>query len=346
MRYLIFHSDDLKNILEKLREAKPVFRKFAFTEILAEFDDGIVGKYKNAIFVLIEKDSIDIEPVYTLEVEIAMLKDGREFKHGKYVFESGKLMIDSSFTPSLFYDILPAIISEIAVSEILVKDCKTRAEHLFKKEAEIVEEITYMSEEARTFSSERLEELSFKVSELRAAFFTSYMRFKRALEEAFESISHARKISSSINGLLEEKLREIEEELNILNYYESRFEQMLNGIRDALDVVHLRLEMLREKENLELQKRTSALQAAAAVIEFVAVYYYTLKIWESFLPIENMPPQLSFFLLAIFTSVVVIYTDILGEFLRTRMLSRKFLLATTSLVMILVLMVLLPIFFS
>ena len=127
--------------------------------------------------------------------------------------------------------------------------------------------------------------------------------------------------------------------------YESRFEQTLDGVRDALEVVHLRLEMFRSKENLELQKRTSALQAAAAIVEFVAVFYYTMKVWESFLPVKEMPPQISFLLLALFTTAVVIYTDVLAEFIRERKFNKKFLLFSITLLIILISMAVFPIYF-
>lgn len=67
-----------------------------------------------------------------------------------------------------------------------------------------------------------------------------------------------------------------------------------------------------------MQRRTSSLQAAAVVIEFVAVFYYTLKIWDYFMPIDKLPEFATFGLLTVFTALIVFYTEALGEIIRER----------------------------
>lgn len=343
MQYLLFDERSLERVLGELKDAKPSFKRYRYVEVLAELEDGIVGKYRNTLFVLTKGD-LTAEPVAKIVVEFST-DDGsfKPFAFGRYAYRDGKLLMDCEYREDVFHDYLPALLSELTVSRILIKDCSIRAEQLADKETEIVREVIKLSEEAKVAEPEKLEELSFEVSDLRTSFFTSFMHFKDTIEEIFSALSRGTAISSStLGGLLSEQIQELRLELETLSYYESRFEQTLSGVRDALNVVHLRLEMLRGKENLELQKRTSALQAAAAIIEFVAVYYYTLKIWESFLPVKNLPPYLSFTLLAIFTTLVVIYTDALGEYIRERRIGAKFAILTILLLITLVMMALLP----
>lgn len=348
MLYLLFNQEELENVLSELKNPRPTFKRYRYAEILAETEDSdVVGKYRNTVFVFTTRElNLSVEALEKIEIEI-IPDDGsfKPFRFGKYSY-TDKILIDTEYRDNLFHDYLPALLSEITTARILIKDCYLRVVQMAKKEAKIVKDVTKLSEEAKTLSSEKLEELSFEVSALRSSFFTSYMHFKDAVEEIFSAISRARSISSFLDGMLAEKINELRSELETISYYESRFVQTLMGIRDALDVVHLRLEMLRGKENLELQKRTSSLQAAAAIIEFVAVFYYTLKIWETFLPIKNMPPSISFTLLAAFTTLVVLYTETLGEYIRERKIGRRFVLLTLLLLLSLLLMASVPNLFS
>ncbi len=347
MEYLLFAQNDLENVLSEIKKAKPAFKRYRFAEILAEFEYGIVGSYRDIVFLFTTRElTLSAEPLERVAVEISE-DDGsfKPFRFGKYRYDD-ELLIDTEFREDLFHDYLPALLSEMAMARILIKECSMRAMHLAEKETEIVKEITKLSEETKTLSPERIEELSFEVSALRVEFFSGYMHFKDTVEEVFSALSRAERISGFLGGMLGEKIQELRSELETISYYESRFEQTLAGVRDALDVVHLRLEMLRGRENLELQKRTSALQAAAAIIEFVAVYYYTMKIWESFLPVKEVPASISFSLLAAFTTVVVIYTEALGEYIKERKITAKFISLSLLLLAILILMVSLPTLFS
>ncbi len=347
MQYIIFEEEDLERMLQGLKGATPAFHRYRYVEILAKTDRAVVGRYRKLFFAFMEEEfQTEIQPVEVIKVEIAKADNSfRKFRFGSYLLRD-KLLLDCEYREEFFTDYLPALLCEIASAKLLIKDLNLRATHLAERETEIVREITELTEEIKTLSTTRLEELSFEVSSLRSSFFTSYMKFKDDVEEVFSSISRASSISIFLGGLLEEQIDELRRQLETISYFESRFEQTLSGVRDALDVVHLRLEMLRGKENLELQKRTSALQAAAAIIEFVAVFYYTLKIWESFLPVEEMPKWLSFFLLTFFTTAVVIYTDALGEYIRERKLSLKFVTLTIILIGAVILMITLPILFS
>ncbi|AAB89018.1 MULTISPECIES: hypothetical protein [Archaeoglobus] len=347
MRYAIFDESNLERVLKAIGEASPEFRRFRYVELLAKSEKGVVGKYRSLYFLFSKEPfELDVEPIEIFEVEIEK-DDGnfRSFRFGKYSLRD-KLLLDCNFNEKLFYDYLPALLCEISSARLLIKDCNLRASHLAERESEIVKEITKISEDVKTLSIEKLEELSFEVSALRASFFSSYMLFKDDVEEIFSSIARASSISNFLGGLLKEQIDELRNQLETISYFESRFEQTLSGVRDALDVVHLRLEMLRGKENLELQKRTSALQAAAAVIEFVAVFYYSMKIWEAFLPVTEMPHWLSFSLLAAFTFTVVVYTEALGDYIRERKPSSKLVLLTLTLAILVILMATLPTLFS
>lgn len=341
MQYLLFDEKSLEEVLTNLKRAKPSFKRYRYVEILAELEDGVVGRYRNILFVLTDQE-VSIDPLAKIVVEFSTEKGLRPFAYGRYAYRENQLLLDCKYREDLFHDYLPALLSELTLSRVLMKDCTIRAEQLAEKETEIVRELIKLSEETKTADPERLEKLSFEVSDLRTSFFTSFMHFKDTVEEIFSAISRGTAISTSLGGLLSEQIQELQLELQTLSYYESRFEQTLAGVRDALDIVHLRLETLRSRENLELQKRTSALQAAAAIIEFVAVYYYTLKIWESFLPLEHIPPVVSFTVLAVFTTIVVAYTDALGEYIREKRAKPKFVFLTLLLVTLLALMMILP----
>ncbi|WP_456330130.1 hypothetical protein [Archaeoglobus sp.] len=347
MEYLIFSGDELEDVLSGIKDAKPAFKRYKYVEILAQFDGGVVGKYGDIVFMFSEREPpIEEEPLERFVVEISE-DDGsyKPFRFGKYRYE-GKLLIDVEFSEDLFYDYLPALLSEMARAKTLINECNIRAGHLADRETKIVREVIKLSEEAKTLDAKRLEELSFELSSMRAEFFSGYMNFKDILEGIFSAILRAERISSFLGDMLEEELKEMKTELERMKHYESSFEETLTGVRDALNVVHLRLEMLRGKENLELQKRTSALQAAAAIIEFVAVYYYTMKIWENFLPVEKTPSAVSFSLLFAFTTIVVILTEAIGEYIKDKKVTTRLALLSILLLITLALMIYLPILFS
>jgi len=347
VEYLIFSGRELEDLLLKVNKAKPAFKRYRYVEILAEFDGGVVGKYHDIVFIFTARELlIDLEPLERFFVEISE-DDGtfKPFRFGKYRYE-GKLLMDADIREDLFYDYLPALLSEIAKARTLIKECSIRVSHLVSRETKIVREVMKLSEIAKTMDPEKLEEVSFNVSSMRTEFFSGYMHFKEIVEEVFSAILRAERISKFLDGMLEEEIAGMKKELERMKYHESSFEQTLEGVRDALYLLHLRLEMLRGKENLELQKRTSALQAAAAVIEFVAVSYYTLKIWESYLPVKYMPATISFSLLIAFTTIVVILTDAIGEYIKDRKVTKKLTLLSILLLTTFALMVYLPILFS
>ncbi len=337
---LLFFINDLDKIFEEVK-AKPTFKKYRFVELLAESETSYVGKYRNIVFVLTHSE-LHLEPLD--EVEVVFGSGEKEFRFGKYRLND-ELVLETEFKDELMLDCLPALLAEIAVAKTLIKECTIRANQLSEEERKIVREITRLSEEAKSLSTNKLEELSFEVLKLRNSFFSGYMRYKDTVKEVFLSVTRASRISILLGNMLSEKLSELMVELENLKYFESIFEQTLEGVRDAFNVVHLRLEMLRDKEGIEIQRRTSALQAAAAVIEFVAVYYYTMKIWQTFLPVSNLPNVLSFSLLATFTTLVVVCTEVLGRYISSKKVTGKLILVASLLALNLALMIALPIIF-
>ncbi len=319
-------------------EAKPTFKKYRFVELLAESDTSYVGRYRNVVFVLTHHE-LSLEPLD--EIEVVFGSGEKEFRFGKYTLND-ELVLETEFKEDLMLDCLPALLAEIAVAKTLVKECIIRANQMSEEERKIVKEVARLSEEAKSLSPAKLEELSFEVLKLRNSFFSGYMRYKDTVKEVFSSITRASRISILLGNMLSEKLSELRAELENLRYFESIFEQTLAGVRDAFNVVHLRLEMLRDKEGIEIQRRTSALQAAAAVIEFVAVYYYTMKIWQTFLPVERLPNYLSFTLLATFTTLVVLCTEVLGRYISDRKVTGKLILVSSLLALNVLLMIVLP----
>jgi hypothetical protein len=353
--YFFFHESDLDKILENYRgRIKPKFLRHRYSDIIASGESMMVGKYKETVFVvyLTHFPPSDIPELLALgkfEIELVsgdkIIPDLKKFRFGEYYLDEGKLWIKAKFDERLFYDALPAELAELLRAEVLLRDSLLWAEKLSTEETKIIDEIVELSERAKSCNMDTLENLVFEISDLRTDFFRKFMRFKDMIEESFSSISSARYISEILGGLLLEKIVELEKKIELLHYYESKFQQTLSGVGDSLQVASLRLDMLRNRETLELQKRTSALQAAAAIIEFVAVYYYTLKIWESFLPVKEIPSYVSFSILALFTGLVVFYTDALGEYIREKKPSKKLVILTISLIGMLILMATLPTFY-
>jgi len=354
--YLYFHSDDLDSVIEELKKAgvdlKLKFEKYRYTEILAANEDLVLGKYKNVAFIISKKQiEITCDCLKKVTVEIAPADETfNEFKFGKFKIEDEdltKIKLDTEFDKELFYDLIPALQIELIKADILLKECNLQAEVLSRKESEIIREVSKLSERAKKSSDvSELETILSEVSTHHVDFFRKFMRFKDVNEEMFSSITEFEVISRNLGNWFSEKADELKDFHERLIYFESKFEQTLNGIRDLFTLVSLRLDMLRNREYLDLQRRTASLQAAAAVIEFVAVFYYTLKIWEYFMPIERMPAYISFTLLSIFTTSVVAFTEVFGELIRERKVSNRFVILAAILLVALLLMYYIPNLFS
>ncbi|AKG90677.1 hypothetical protein GAH_02054 [Geoglobus ahangari] len=346
MEYLLFHSEELEDVVREISGLTHSFRRFGEVEVMAvtEGMDTVVARYERYVVVVTRSLRPNREPVARYAVEAGTnLK--REFAGGRYETRGDTILLEGSFDEDLVYGHLIALLCEITTARILAKDSRLRAEHLTRDETAIISDTVRILEGAGKMEISALENLALELSSLKARFFSSYMTFKDENEEIGLAILKARKISRSLDGLLSEWIDELAFELESLKYYETSFEQTLNGVRDALETVHLRLEMLHRGENLELQRRTSSLQAAAAIIEFVAVFYYSMGIWDKYVGLSNYSKWATFTLLATLSAVVVFYTEVIGEYLSEGRLGRKFAISTMVLVLTILAMFLIPLIF-
>jgi hypothetical protein len=315
-------------------------------------EDLVLGKYGNIAFIVSRKPlEIACDCLKKVTVEITKADETfKDFKFGKFKTEDEyftRIRIDAEFNKELFYDLIPALQIELLKADILLNECNLQAEMLSKEESEIIKEVSKLSDIAKKSSNvSELENILSEVSTHHVGFFRKFMHFKDVNEELFSAITKFEMISRNLGGWFVEKIDKLKDFHERLRYFESKFEQTLNGIRDLFTLVSLRLDMLRNREYLDLQRRTASLQAAAAVIEFVAVFYYTLKIWEYFMPIEEIPAFVSFTLLTVFTALIVVFTEIFGELIRERKKSKRFVIMIAILIVVILLMYYVPTLFS
>jgi hypothetical protein len=352
--YYFFHHDDMENVINVLKNSgislKPKFDRHRYVEIVAS-NSALIGKYKNIGFLFFSRE-VEIEYDFLKKVTVEIAAANETFydsRMGRYAVEDdGELLrIDREFDEEFFVDFIPAMYTEFIKSEILLNECNLLADVISREETEIIKRIKKLSAEAeKSTNMGEIESFLAEVSGFQTDFFKKFMEFKDVNEELFSAMMNFDVFARGIGGWFIEKSENFKDYFERLKYFESKFEQTLNGIRDLFTLASLKLDTLRNREYLELQKRTSSLQAAAAIIEFVAVYYYTMKIWEHFLPIETVPKILSFLMLTFFTTSIVVYTEALSELIRERRVTRGFVVVTFLLIIILFLMVYTPLIFS
>ncbi len=352
--YVFVHLDEIDDIFTKLKnlgfKLKPKFKKLKFTEIFAVGDRVSVGKFDNVAFLFIEGTTeISFEYLDMIKVEISQGDETfNDFKFGKYKLEEGEILtikLDTEFSEEIFLDLIPAMQIEVMKIEVLLSQCDLQSEVMSKEETEIISEVSELASMANEHEDmTELERILSEVSNLHINFFKKFSRFKDVTEEIFSSIVKLEVISREIGGWYRERVQEFKDYHQSLLYFESKFEQTLNGLRDLFSIISLKLDTMRNRENIDLLRRTSSLQAAAAIIEFVAVFYYTLKIWDHFLPIENMPGPLAFTLLTGFTVAVVASTEFLAELVSLKKITRSLIITSLIIAVILLLMYVLPAF--
>ncbi len=343
-------------VIEGLRSSginlKPKFEKYRYVELIAADNNLVLGRYENVAFLFSKGDiELTCDCLKKVIVEITQADESfNEFKFGKFKIKDKdltRIKLDVRFNKELFYDLIPALQIEMLRADILLNQCNLQAQAISEEESEIIKKVSVLSDSAkRSIEVSELEHILSEVSTFHVDFFRKFMHFKDVNEEIFSSIIKFEAISRSMGDWFSEKVTELRNSHESLKYYESKFEQTLNGVRDLFSLLSLRLDMLRNREYLELERRTSSLQAAAVVIEFIAVFYYTLKSWEYFMPVDKMPTYLSFLLLSIFTVSVVAYTEVLGELIREKKASLQFVLITILIAILLFLMYYVPVIFS
>lgn len=348
--YFFFHHDDMEEVVDLLRDLnislRTRFKRYRHTSAVATNEDLFLGKLENIAYMISTQElDLDFEFLKKTKVEVTGPED--TFYQSRScnfaVEEDGSRIKVDRDDEELIYDLIPAIEIEMIKSDILLNECNLQADVISKEESYIINQIKKLSDRAKESSTVlELENISSEVSGFQADFFKKFMNFKDINEELYSTVMKYDAIARNLGGWFSETAVNFKDYFEKLKYFESKFEQTMGAIRDLFTLVSLRLDMLRNSEYLELQRRTSSLQAAAAVIEFVAVFYYTMKIWEHFLPIGAMPPVISFSLLAVFTTSIVVYTEAISEAIRENEVNPKFILLTLLLAVILVLMVVLP----
>ncbi len=332
MSELIYCIVDLKRGKEKLKEFDGMGKKGKYTEYWLK-NEKVAGIYKNCVFFI----NTEVENCRKFVVKLLDKELKGKFRFGTYEVNS-EIKLNCDFSEDLFYDLLPALLAEITFIDNYFKKCKEKALKISSFESEVLKYIAKVSIDAVKRGVRELEEIMDELSEYHSQFFSMFASFREENEKLYESILRYEALCEE----LEVNLRSYEDKLRILKQYEEKFKQTLSGLRDLFSLMSLRLDALRNKEYFELQKKTSSLQMAAIAIEFVAVFYYTMKIWEHFSP-KKLPLSIEFLLLFLFTTLVVTLTDTIGEFLRTERVSVKGVLVVVSLILTVAFMVYLSI---
>lgn len=352
--YLFFHNDDMEDVINLLKDLNislnTKFKKYRYTSAVASNDSIFLGKYKNIAYIVSTQElELDFEFLKEITVEVTDSKETfYESRLCNYSVEDNgsRIKVDRD-DEELIYDFIPATEIEMIKAEILLNECNLQADVISKEETHIIGEVRKLSDSAKKASTvSELEDVLSQVSDLQVDFFKKFMNFKDLNEEMYSAVMSYDVLARNFGGWFSEIADDFKDYFEKLKYFESKFEQTINAVRDLFTLVSLRLDMLRNSEYLELQRRTSSLQAAAAVIEFVAVFYYTLQVWNYFLPVGGVHPVLSFSLLAIFTTSIVVYTEAISEVIREKEVKNKFIFMTLLLAVILLLMTIVPLIFS
>ncbi len=131
--------------------------------------------------------------------------------------------------------------------------------------------------------------------------------------------SDIQKLESKIKSLLppvgqnglESELKRYKDIRTMLKEEEEFSLLTLEEVKEAIDVVRTRVELLNSREALDIQKQGFNLQVSAGVIEVIIVYYYTLNVWRILSPEEvfqNIPYYYRFYLVLLFSLFVLAFT--------------------------------------
>ena len=85
----------------------------------------------------------------------------------------------------------------------------------------------------------------------------------------------------------------------------------------AIDVLRAQIDILRSRQNLELQEEGLALQVGAGFVEFILVFYYSLASWEHLAGLERFEAVSALsrgFLVLFFAAAVVAATHQAGQY--------------------------------
>ncbi len=129
-------------------------------------------------------------------------------------------------------------------------------------------------------------------------------------EDLHELSGEVRWLVSGEDEVFSERIERHRYALETLMYERENFILAHQKVKNALDVVGMRIEIERGRETVELQQESISLQVAAGFIEFIVVFYYTLNSWkilgrEGF---AALPAWVVLLVLTAFSSSVVLFT--------------------------------------
>lgn len=149
-------------------------------------------------------------------------------------------------------------------------------------------------------------------------------------------------LSSDIHKihLLGKRYKQDEDENNIFTYYKNRYQKyvdlfdrdkmdmrtILKNTRTAIDLLQARIELFRGKETVGLQRDLVALQVAAGVIEFVVIFYYSIKSWEAVTSkyvFETISSIVKIFSVTLFSVSIVTATHFFAESVKHKKINSK-----------------------
>lgn len=376
IEYVYFSSGkDYSEILgERVKDFRITMERLGDVEILARSDYGIIGKVDGIEFIAVMDSALpaDLSEDETLKKTVIIFDEAavseayEEFTLGKIKFSKDTIQVSCKFDEDFFYSAFPLFDIHLARAFLLVSNNETVAKELVNKEKVVARRVTELSFHVKSCDSiPDLESVVSELSSIQVDLFTKLVRFRDHNEEILESLNKAEYVArvyfSRTKSIILE-LQNLKDRLSYLRYVESSISQTVEGVRDVLNLVKIRLDVIRNREfaeiqkslsqtssqNVEIQQRTSALQAAAIVIEFVAVFYYTLKSWEYFMDglLPATPALLKFITLALFTSSVVYYTEAIAGAFEKGKITRKVVTTTILVLITLSALYLVPIAFS
>ena len=385
IEYIYFSSGkDYSVILGKrVKDFRITMERLGDVEILARSDYGIIGKVDGIEFIaavdaeLLSSLPSDLEDK-TLKKTVIVFDDAtdeavsesyeayEDFTLGKIKFSKNTIHVSCQFDEDFFYSAFPLFDIHLARAFLLVSNNETVAKELNNKERVVARRVTELSVHVKSCDSiPDLESVVSELSSIQVDLFTKLVRFRDHNEEVLESLNKAEYVARvyfSRTKSVNLELRNLKDRLDYLRYVEASISQTVEGVRDVLNLVKIRLDVIRNREfaeiqkslskastqNVEIQQRTSALQAAAIVIEFVAVFYYTLKSWEYFMAemLPATPALMKFITLTVFTSSVVYYTKAIAGAFEKGKITRKVVTTTILVFLTALALYLVPIAFS
>ena len=129
-------------------------------------------------------------------------------------------------------------------------------------------------------------------------------------EDIHEFEGEVKALLTGEDEIFSERLRNYAYALEVLKYEREGFILAQEKVKNAIDVLRMKISIERGRETIELQHESISLQVAAGFIEFIVVFYYTLSSWkilagEAF---YSLSPGIILLTLTAFSSSVVLFT--------------------------------------